>query len=351
MARSLRHLWSQLRRFRTSSNGWRALVLCGGYLAAVPYGLGGVSAPQDAPTTTDSEALLFATPTTHDHVGRVVVPVRINGQGPFRFIVDTGADHSTISPALVQLLGLKPESQPMLLQGITGSAQVSFVTVDRLQAGELTLAPTELPVVWADVMAGADGILGAAGLNQKALIIDFQRNRVAIARHVALALRTDAIKIHTLPATHGLITLEMHVGTVRVLAVLDTGSQRTLGNIALRNALSVSKSQGFRVQITSVYGATEAVETGEIGPAPPISIDTVHINDVAIIYGPFHIFKVWQLEDQPAMIIGMDIIGSVASLGIDFKTQEVYLTSLQDSNALRTTPGNLGGWVERRRVN
>jgi Aspartyl protease len=138
-----------LRRFRTSSNGWRALVLCGGYLAAVPYGLGGVSAPQDAPTTRDSEALLFATPTTHDHVGRVVVPVRINGQGPFRFIVDTGADHSTISPALVQLLGLKPESQPMLLQGITGSAQVSFVTVDRLQAGELTLAPTELPVVWA----------------------------------------------------------------------------------------------------------------------------------------------------------------------------------------------------------
>ena len=348
MARPLRHLGRKLRPFWASRKGWRVPVLCGAYLAAVPYALCGVSLPQNAPTTEDSDALLFATPTTHDHVGRVVVPVRINGQGPFRFIVDTGADHSTISPALVQLLGLKPETRQMLLQGITGSAEVSFVTVDRLEAGELTLAPTELPVVWADVMAGADGILGAAGLNEKALVIDFQRNRVAIARHVAAVLRTDAIKIHTLPATHGLITLEMRVGSVPVLAVLDTGSQRTLGNMALRNAIRASKPKGFLVQITSVYGATEAVETGEIGLAPPISIDTVRINDVAIIYGPFHIFKVWQLEDRPAVIIGMDIIGSVASLGIDFKNQEVYLTSLQEGNTPRTMPGNLGDSVQKR---
>src|SRR6266852_397507 len=117
-----------------------------------------------------SDALLFASPTTRDHIGRVVVPVMINGRGPFRFIVDTGANHSTISPGLARELGLKPAEGPsIILDGITGSAQVSFVRIDRLQAGELTIESTAVPVVWASVMAGADGILGAAGIMEKSL--------------------------------------------------------------------------------------------------------------------------------------------------------------------------------------
>src|SRR5437763_1459924 len=41
-----------------------------------------------APTAASGqeEALLFASPTTRDHIGRIVVPVTINGKGPFRFI-------------------------------------------------------------------------------------------------------------------------------------------------------------------------------------------------------------------------------------------------------------------------
>jgi len=146
------------------------------------------STAEDPALHTHSEversALLFATPTTRDHIGRVVVPVRINGRGPFRFIVDTGDNHSTISPEIVKTLGLKIESDSVLLQGITGSAQVAYVTVDSIEAGELTLGPTTMPVVWAPVMAGADGIFGAAGLTEKSLVIDFLRNRVAISHHV-----------------------------------------------------------------------------------------------------------------------------------------------------------------------
>ena len=89
----------------------------------------------------------------------------VNGKGPFRFIVDTGATHSTVSPRLVQALGLQPTEVPsMVLNGITGTAQVSAVTLDRLQTGDLTIDQLVAPVVWAPVMAGADGILGAAGL-------------------------------------------------------------------------------------------------------------------------------------------------------------------------------------------
>jgi hypothetical protein len=284
-----------------------------------------VATPVSVP---DIEESLFASPTTRDHIGRVVVPVKINGQGPFRFIVDTGANHSTISPELVRLLRLRTDSGPLVtLDGITGTAQVSYVSIDRLQAGDLTIEDTTLPVVAASVMAGADGILGAAGMSQKSLLIDFQRNRVAIASHVDSVARARAIKIHAARVANGLIVLDTLVGQVHVQAVLDTGSERTLGNLALREALRPHKrpSRGFVAQLTSVYGATTEVEAGEILAAPVISIDSLRITDVAIVYGDFHIFKIWDMQAEPAMILGMDVLGTVASLNIDFKNQTVYV--------------------------
>jgi predicted aspartyl protease len=284
------------------------------------------------PMATPPIATLFASPTTRDHVGRVVVPVMINGQGPFRFIVDTGANHSTISPRLVRLLGLTPtQGTTVLVDGITGAAQVAFVTIDRLQAGDLTIDSTSLPVVWAPVMAGADGILGAAGLAEKSLLIDFQRNRVEIASHVESLARTQSIKIHAPRLTYGLVTLDTKVGRVPVLAVVDTGAERTLGNIALRDALMAQRAPGATVQLTSVYGATEQVEPGELRAAPQITIESLRITDVAIVYGDFHIFKVWALNDRPAMIIGMDVLGTIGSLSIDFKNQNIYVANIRDS--------------------
>jgi len=201
--------------------------------------------------------------------------------------------------------------------------------VDRLQAGDLTLEGETLPVVAAPMMAGADGILGAAGLTTKSLLVDFQHNRVAISRSIAEVVRTQATRIHALRLTYGLVTLETRVGGVRVQAVIDTGSERSLGNLALRNALHARERPGAVVEVTTVYGATEAKESGEIRSAPPIVVESLRINDVKVIYGDFHIFKVWNMEDKPSMIIGMDVLGTVPALGIDFARQDVYLAGIR----------------------
>ena len=300
-----------------------------------PVGLSGDTVQPGGPRPANIEDSLFASPTTHDHIGRVVVPVKINGQGPFRFIVDTGANHSTISPELVRVLALKTGTQSLItLDGITGAAQVTYVSVDRLQAGDLTLEDTTLPVVLGSVMGGADGILGAAGMSQKSLLIDFQRNRVAIASHMEAAARTRAIKLHAARMDSGLMVLDTLIAGVHVQAVLDTGAERTLGNMALREALRSQQlgKKGFVAQLTSVYGATKEVEPGEVLAAPTISIDTLRITDVHIVYGDFHIFKIWDMQNKPAMILGMDILGTVSSLNIDFKNQTVYLGNVPAMN-------------------
>jgi predicted aspartyl protease len=335
-----------------------ALSLASARAATSIAALPGHAEAADTPIPADAEARrpdapeassILATPTTRDHIGRVVVPVLINGQGPFRFIVDTGANRSTISPRLVSLLGLKPATDStVVVNGITGSAPTVFVTVESLRAGDLAIDGLKLPVVWAPVLAGADGILGAAGLSEKSLLIDFQRNRVEIGRYLGLAERAHSVRIHTLPPTHGLVTLDARVGGVHVTAILDTGAERTLGNLALRNALKKPDRRLALAQLTSVYGATEEVEVGEVGMAPSISLDPVHINNVAIVYGDFHVFKVWELKDRPALIIGMDVLGTVASLSFDFKNQNVYVTSVANGGVPFSSGGALGDSVQHR---
>jgi hypothetical protein len=151
-------------------------------------------------------------------------------------------------------------------------------------------------------------------------------------------LRNQYVRIHALSLTHGLVAVEARVGRTRVTAIIDTGAERTLGNVALRDALKMPRSRGV-VTLTSVYGATEEVEVGEIARAPPITIESLHITDVAIVYGDFHIFDVWGLKAAPALVIGMDVLGTVASLSIDFKNKDIYVASVRNGRGLPIVNG------------
>ncbi|MGH8138401.1 MAG: aspartyl protease family protein [Steroidobacteraceae bacterium] len=283
------------------------------------------------PATHSGDDTLFASPTRKDHIGRIVVPVMINGQGPFRFIVDTGASHSTVSPQLAVTLGLQPTDDSLIkINGITGTAQVPSVVIDKLKAGDLIYKDARLPIVWAPLMAGADGILGVAGLKTERLLVDFVHDRVTISR-AGVSTPLGFVRIPALRLTSGLITVDGRVGGIRVRAVVDTGSERSLGNLALRDAL-----HGWRhsepapkvPKVTEVYGSTSDIVQGEMIRAPVISLGPVKIAGVTLIFGDFHIFEVWNMEAKPALIIGMDILGSVRSLGIDYRSQDLYLEGI-----------------------
>jgi predicted aspartyl protease len=272
--------------------------------------------------------LLFASPTRLDHIGRIVVPVMVNGQGPFRFIVDTGASWSTVSPQLARTLGLSPSAElPMRVNGITGTADVPSVTIHRLQAGELVLENTRFPVVWAPLMAGADGILGVAGLKRR-ISVDFLHNRVIISRSPVGGTPPGFDRVPARLVAGGLLVVSARVGGVRVEAVIDTGSERTIGNTALRDALAWRRRKGEVARVTDVYGATTEVASGEINIAPTIDFGSVKISNVTVVYGDFHIFEVWGLRSRPAVIIGMDVLGTVNALAIDFQRCELYVDSV-----------------------
>ena len=271
--------------------------------------------PQVAVTDTGPE---FATPTTLDRIGRIVAPVMINGQGPFKLMVDTGANRSLITTTVADSLGLDYASAPQVtMNGVTGSAVVPAVSIDRLQVGELVFEGLQVPVVPPHLVGGAEGILGIAGLRDQRLVVDFERDRVTISNRKLWNDGLLTIDAHRVAG--GLLAAKARVGRIRVIAVMDTGGQITLGNRALQDELrAAARSQ------TEVLGTTEAISLGDTSTVPDIRFDNVTIRGVHVTFGDFHIFDVWNLTDEPALIIGMDVLGAMGAFMIDFRLAEIH---------------------------
>jgi predicted aspartyl protease len=293
----------------------------------------------DTPQALAPQDLLFASPTTLDHIGRVVTSVMIDGKGPFRFIIDTGANHCTISPQLAGALGLHPSLQlAMHVTGVTGSADVATVPIEKLQAGDLVIAGSRFPVILSPIMAGADGILGAAGLQDERLLVDFRRNRVIITRSHGEAVPWGFTRIWARRLHGGLLSVSGEVGDVPVTAIIDTGSAHTLGNEALYRALYARERGKGKYLDANVYGATQQVGAGRLQLAPLIDLGAIKIGGVALVFGDFHIFKAWGMTERPAMILGMDVLGTVNAFAIDFPHQEIAIDSRYDYDSAVRSP-------------
>src|SRR5688572_31566439 len=115
--------------------------------------------PEDLSGALADPEPLFAAPTRLDRIGRVMTHVMVNGKGPFRFVIDTGASRSTLSPHLAKSLGLKHSvSCDVMLNGVTGAAEVPTVAIDSIEVGAVKFVSQDLAVIFTSIMADGDGI-------------------------------------------------------------------------------------------------------------------------------------------------------------------------------------------------
>ena len=275
-----------------------------------------------APVVSSANAL-FACPTQPDRSGRVVAAVMLDGKGPFRFLVDSGANASMISPRLVPLLQLHlNHDSVMQVDGATGNQLLPWVEIERLQAGEVVRTGVRMPLVAGDVLQGLDGVLGMAGLGAKMVEVDFAHNRVWIASSEK-SLGPGFLVIPALRTEGGLLQVSARIGGVPVAVVIDTGASNTLGNAALRSALLRQMSQ--EEAPARVFGVTRQVAPGGSMPSPTIALGPIAIQHLHIVYSRVAIFRLWNLESQPAAIVGMDVLGSVSALVLDYGRARVLL--------------------------
>lgn len=277
--------------------------------------------PQVVVQTTEPR---FVAPTSRDRIGRIWAPVMIDGKGPFRLVLDTGASHSAIIERVAQALGDTDPAAMTLTKvtGFTGSAVVPTVTVERMQVGDIDISPYTLPIV-PDVFGGADGVLGYETLADKRIYADFGRDKLTIARSRLDRVPFGFDKIPLRLIEGGLLVADIRVGGVHTRAIVDTGSQGSVGNMALLEALMRRRpNDAKRAQI---IGVTLQVESGDNVPAPPVQMGTLTIDGLHIVFGDMYLFQRWHMTDRPTMVLGMDLLGSFQALILDYRTQEMAI--------------------------
>jgi len=263
----------------------------------------------------------YVAPTLRDSIGRIWAPVLINGQGPFRLVLDTGASKSALLPRVARALSVPLAPSTIRVHGVTGSVDVSTITIQQLEVGELLMGTSTLPIV-PDVFGGADGVLGNEALGDKRIYIDFRRDRIQIMRSRSERPGTGMSKI-PLKLTRGkLLAFKTRIGSVPTTAVIDTGAQRTIGNQALRTALNRSARNAIKEEI---IGVTLDVERGDNIRTPPIAFGKAQITGARVTFTDTSIFTHWELTDEPAVLLGMDVLGTLDILVIDYKMQELHV--------------------------
>jgi predicted aspartyl protease len=264
----------------------------------------------------------FVAPTLRDQIGRIWAPVWINDKGPFRLVLDTGANHSGVTAQVAALLDIPlDQSPPVLLRGVTGIATVPTIRVDSFAVGDLTVRPAILPIV-TDALGGAEGVLAADEFQDKRIVIDFKHDQIDIRRSHNERARLGSVTIALEHSHVGLLMFHALVGSVRIQAIIDTGAQRTIGNLAMRDALIRHHAQGSPVQI---FDVTAESQSGETFPSPPIHLGSIEILGARITYGEMHIFERWDLTKEPALLIGMDVLGLLDTFIIDYRRNELQL--------------------------
>ncbi len=285
--------------------------------AAAPFVQTVAVAPAETQGADEADEILDAGADKFTHM---MAPVQINGRGPYQFVLDTGANISCVSHALVDQLNLQP-GRPRRVHTIVGVRERPSVVIDELMVGNRARRDVEAPAL---PIKGPhiDGILGVDWLKGQRLVLDFRKNAIEITK--SRADHPQAGRVVVVPARrkHGQLTIvDADLNGTRINAIIDSGAQGTLCNRPLRDLVRASERRRGKqdppqyVRMESLAGE---VFRGESVFLPFLRLGGLHLGNVPVTYADMHVFKIWELETRPALVIGMDLLSQFEQVALDF---------------------------------
>lgn len=217
--------------------------------------------------------------------GAVVVPVEIQGEGPFAFLLDTGSSRSAISASLARRLGTREVGETTVLTP-AGRAVRPLAPLPRISLGGSPPAASLAMILPDDDLARgfrADGILGADVLLRFVLTIDYAQARISWTRaggvdtpfslplredegrlavtvpHPACAIKPrDCAPLILIPdsGADGVVLFNRPERAMRFVTPLDAGAVRSLAGVRVAQRVRIDAASleavGLHGQIASL---------------------------------------------------------------------------------------------------
>ena len=244
------------------------------------------------------------------------VEVTINGQGPFQFLLDTGAYGVTISRRLSQQLGLSATGERISGPDAAGITKtVSCVQIETMRLGgaafkQFEAASVELEHLRSATNKDMEGILGVWLFRELLLTIDFPQQRVIVKKGSLDKMNDKDVLPVTMPRGTPIITAQ--IGDDEMELLIDTGSNGFImlpASIAKTRSLNSHPVEGESRTYAGIHSMMTAQLNGKI-----------HIGRHVISNPMIN----WFVEYEGRGIVGMKILKYFA-LTFDAANQTVSL--------------------------
>lgn len=279
-------------------------------------------APLPAPPVADAEARIAI----GEQAARMTVPVHIDGAGPYRFVIDTGAQRTVISRQLAEALRLAP-GRRVRLTDMAGVAQVATVRIPSIRVSVIGGQGIEAPALDADHL-GAAGMLGIDTLQKHVVAIDFERQEMRVTparlrpRRAAPAPRAPGeVVVQARSLLGQLVVTDAWVGGTKVRVIIDTGAAVSMGNEALRRR-ALGNRRGAPVLIRSVTGGDVTADQAMLRG---VRIGKVGVDGLPVAIADVAPFAAFGVADRPAILLGMDALRLFRRVEIDFANRELRM--------------------------
>ncbi len=295
------------------------LIMAGTPSAAEPQRLDveiGVKQQIDSTTTTDEVAI------STDGADRMTVPVSVGGTGPYQFLVDTGSERTVISKELARQLRLT-SGKSAILHSVMGANSIDTVHIPHLQVSSNTISVIDAPALGASNI-GADGMLGIDSLRSQRVLFDFKAKTMSItpSSQPLERLDGDTIVVRARSRDGRLIFTQAKIDGKRVSVIVDTGSQVTIANLALQRLLA-KKGHAPIPETVTIESVTGERMSANVTRIAQLELGNVKLTDLSIAFADAHIFRQLDLDDRPALLLGMNAMKAFDRISIDFAAKKV----------------------------
>ena len=239
--------------------------------------------------------------------GRAIVPVMLNGRGPYRLAVETGSPDVLVSPRVVAELGLR---------AIGPGETDSLFQLESLRIGESVLGSLQVGRDSAFAQLGVDGVLGLIAFRDVVLTIDYPGRRLALSR--AGLPEPDGREVLRAVWVGPFIGIPVQLGAVRETGVIDTQ-----GGVGFQATPAVAAGLTFQGPLRVVGravvggGAPVEVKMGVLGGDARLGRYSLRQPRIAVHPLP---------ADIPSRVtIGLEVLRDFA-VAIDQRSMTVRLT-------------------------
>ena len=257
-------------------------------------------------------------PTHNDAAQRMTIAVHIGANGPFRFLLDTGAEHTVLSDSLAVRLGLA-RGEHRVISSVAGMLDVATVSLANIQIGRRSFDDPIVPLLPASSIQ-ADGILGIDGLRGQRVLLDFSHNLMSIT-DLPEAHEDAGYEIVVTAKRRGaqLILTRARIDDIDVDVVIDTGADISIGNRALQRAM-MRYGRATPTRLSSVTG--QEIDA-DLSTGGTLVMNRLSISNMEIAYADTRVFASLRLEKRPAILLGMHALRAMRRVMIDFAHRKV----------------------------